>query len=190
MGKENNKKFYVEIKQSRKGHYYLGSLKINADSLDEMEKLMDSALSSVMYKIGLLNESRRKEKRQQASKVIQLSDSNDKRLFEKLRRWRLEVSRAENVRPFMIFHDSTFKEIALRRPLTTEELFQISGVGPKKYEKYGEILLKIVHEFTTKNQKNESETRDTTENFGEIEKMRKKKENLNCTYPLLMLNHL
>jgi len=41
------------------------------------------------------------------------------------------------------------KEIALRHLLTSEELFQISGIGSKKYEKYGDLLLKVVHEFST-----------------------------------------
>ena len=149
MEKENTPKFSVEIKQSRKGHYYLGSLKVNAASVIEMEKLMDSALSSVLYKIGLLNESRSKAKKLQTDEQIHLSDSDDIRLFEKLRQLRLELSQAEYVPAYVIFHDSTLKEIALRRPLTSEELFQISGIGAKKYEKYGDILLKMVHECTT-----------------------------------------
>jgi superfamily II DNA helicase RecQ len=150
MEKNNYPKFSIEIKQSKKGHYYLGSLKVNAESVTEIEKLMDSALSSVIYKIGLLNESKRKAKKLQSEEPIYLSDSDDIQLFEKLRQWRYEVSQAENLPAYMIFHDSTLKEIALRRPLTSEELFQISGIGSKKYEKYGDILLKIVHEFTTK----------------------------------------
>ena len=51
---EENKtpRFSAEIKQSAKGKYYLGSLKVNADTVPEMEKLIDSALSSLIYKIG------------------------------------------------------------------------------------------------------------------------------------------
>ena len=50
-----------------------------------MEKLIDSALSSIIYKIGLLNESRRKAKKLQTEEEIVLTDSDDKLLFEKLR---------------------------------------------------------------------------------------------------------
>ncbi len=163
MEKETDQKFYIEIKQSRKGHYFLGSLKIHANSIEEMENLMDSALSSALHKIKLLNESRRKEKK--VKKSVQLSDPDDKQLFEKLRHWRLELSRAQGVRPFMIFHDSTLKEIAIRRPVTREELFRISGIGPKKYDKYGDKLLEIVHTFITDNQVKESENQNVIENL-------------------------
>ena len=148
---EENKipRFTVVIKQSAKGKYYLGSLKVNADTVPEMEKLIDSALSSLIYKIGLLNESRGKAKKLQTDEEIVLTDSEDILLFEKLRQLRLELSREEDVPAYVIFHDSTLKEIALRKPLTSEELFKISGIGSKKYEKYGDLLLKVIHEFTT-----------------------------------------
>lgn len=48
----------------------------------------------------------------------------------------------------MIFHDSVLKFVAKQRPKTKEELLQISGVGNKKYDKYGEEILKIVNQFT------------------------------------------
>ena len=132
---EENKtpRFSVEIKQSAKGEYYLGSLKVNADTVPEMEKLVDSAISSMIYKIGLLNESRRKAKKLKQEEEIYLTDQDDIRLFEKLRQLRLELAREENVPAYVIFHDSTLKEIALRRPLTSEELFKITGIGSKKY---------------------------------------------------------
>lgn len=177
MGKETDKKFYVEIKQSRRGHYYLGSLKVHADSIEEMENLIDSALSSVMYKIGLLNESRRKEEKLKTSKSLQLTDPVDKQLFEKLRQWRLKLSREKKVRPFMIFHDTTLKEIALRKPVTSEELYQISGIGPKKYEKYGVILLKIVNAFITNSRGKESENRNINENLYKEKILKMEEEN-------------
>ena len=179
MRKEKTPKYSVEIKQSNNGHFYLGSLRIEADSEIEMEKLMDSALSSVMYKIGLMNKSKRKMKKLQKDQPMELSDSDDKRLFEELRRWRLERSRVDKVPPYVIFHDSTFKEIALRKPLTRKELFQISGIGPRKYEKYGVLLLKILHEFTEKSQGKKSETRKATESLSEIENLQSNTENLN-----------
>jgi len=149
MKEEKTPKFSIEIKQSSKGEYYLGSLRVNADTVPEMEKLIDSALSSVIYKIGLLNDSREKAKKLQMDEEIVLSDSEDILLFEKLRQLRLELSREEDVPAYIIFHDSTLKEIALRRPLTSEELFKISGIGSKKYEKYGDLILNVVHKFTT-----------------------------------------
>ena len=46
-----------------------------------------------------------------------------------------------------MFHDTELKNIASQRPKTKEELLNIKGIAIKKYEKYGEDVLKIVNEF-------------------------------------------
>jgi DNA helicase-2/ATP-dependent DNA helicase PcrA len=61
--------------------------------------------------------------------------------FESLRAWRLERARADEVPPYVVFHDSTLAEIAARRPGSLGELAQISGVGPAKLERYGSDVL-------------------------------------------------
>ena len=62
-------------------------------------------------------------------------------VFESLRAWRLTRARADEVPPYVVFHDSTLAEIAARQPRTLGELSQISGVGPAKLERYGDDLL-------------------------------------------------
>jgi DNA helicase-2/ATP-dependent DNA helicase PcrA len=62
-------------------------------------------------------------------------------VFESLRAWRLQRARADEVPPYVVFHDSTLAEIAARRPASLGELSQISGVGPTKLERYGDALL-------------------------------------------------
>jgi ATP-dependent DNA helicase RecQ len=68
----------------------------------------------------------------------------DPRLLERLRSWRLEVSRAQGVPAYVVFHDRTLAEIAARSPRDLHELEQVSGVGPAKLERYGEQLLAVV----------------------------------------------
>lgn len=65
-------------------------------------------------------------------------------LFEKLRWWRVETARAHNVPAYVIFHDATLREIARAMPATLDELRQVSGVGEKKLETYGEQLIGLV----------------------------------------------
>ena len=62
-------------------------------------------------------------------------------VFESLRAWRLGRARDDEVPPYVVFHDSTLAEIAVRRPQTLGELAQIAGVGPTKLERYGDDLL-------------------------------------------------
>jgi DNA helicase-2/ATP-dependent DNA helicase PcrA len=65
----------------------------------------------------------------------------DEALFARLREWRLETSRSEEIAPFMVFSNATLEEIAERRPQSRAALKAISGVGPGKLEKYAEDLL-------------------------------------------------
>lgn len=45
---------------------------------------------------------------------------------------------------YVILHDATLREIAARRPATLTELGEISGLGTKKLEVYGEAVLRVV----------------------------------------------
>lgn len=64
--------------------------------------------------------------------------------FENLRRWRSEVARGHGVPAYVIFHDATLREIAMVSPQTLTELAQVSGVGDRKLQAYGEELLRCV----------------------------------------------
>src|SRR5690606_5256113 len=65
-------------------------------------------------------------------------------LFDRLRAWRAEVAREQGVPAYIVFGDATLRGIALTEPSTLEELSEISGVGEKKLEAYGEAVLAVV----------------------------------------------
>ena len=58
--------------------------------------------------------------------------------FDRLREWRSERAREEEIAAFMVFSNATLEEIATRRPQTTKALLAVSGVGPEKLQKYGD----------------------------------------------------
>jgi RecQ family ATP-dependent DNA helicase len=66
--------------------------------------------------------------------------------FERLRRWRLGLARAEARAAFTIFDDRTLREIADRDPGSVAELLQVRGVGPSKAARYGEAVLKVLRD--------------------------------------------
>ncbi|PLR99234.1 DNA helicase RecQ [Bacillus sp. T33-2] len=77
--------------------------------------------------------------------AVQISQvSNDDPLFEELRMLRKSIAEEEKVPPFVIFSDTSLKDMCARLPLTTGELLQVSGVGQHKLEKYGEAFLKVI----------------------------------------------
>lgn len=139
-------KFSVEIKQSRRGTYYLGSLKVNGDTIEEIENLIETSLSLIKKKINLLNYTNVRIDKHTFDPEEKL-DAEDELLFEKLRQIRLEISKNDMVPAYVILHDSTLKGIAIFRPNTEEELLKISGIGHKKLEKYGKFILDAVNEF-------------------------------------------
>ena len=65
-------------------------------------------------------------------------------MFDALKDWRLERSRADEVPPYVVFHNTTLAEIAERQPRTLAELALIAGVGPAKLERYGDDVLRVV----------------------------------------------
>jgi ATP-dependent DNA helicase RecQ len=77
--------------------------------------------------------------------VEQLSDA-DLALFEALRAYRLDVSRAEGVPPSVVASDRTLRDVARLRPSTLRELELAHGIGPNKAERYGRGLLEVVRE--------------------------------------------
>lgn len=68
----------------------------------------------------------------------------DRPLFEALRQKRLEMARAQNLPPYVIFHDRTLAELAARRPRSTAELMGIPGVGETKIARYGAAFLEVI----------------------------------------------
>jgi ATP-dependent DNA helicase RecQ len=68
----------------------------------------------------------------------------DESLFGRLRQLRLELARARGVPPYVIFHDTTLRELAARRPGTLTELLDIPGIGERKAEVYGAAILAVL----------------------------------------------
>ena len=68
----------------------------------------------------------------------------DRDLFERLRALRLEIARARGVPPYVIFHDTTLREMARLKPTTIPELLGVKGVGARKAEDLGEAFVALI----------------------------------------------
>jgi ATP-dependent DNA helicase RecQ len=65
-------------------------------------------------------------------------------LFEALRACRRDLAREAGVPPYVVFHDSTLREIAELKPESLNALSRISGVGSAKLQRYGEAFVDVV----------------------------------------------
>ncbi|MFA5909919.1 MAG: DNA helicase RecQ [Vicinamibacterales bacterium] len=68
----------------------------------------------------------------------------DRELFERLRAMRMQVARKRGVPPYVIFHDTTLREIARTKPATMDALRHIYGVGARKADDLGDLVLQVV----------------------------------------------
>jgi ATP-dependent DNA helicase RecQ len=68
-------------------------------------------------------------------------------LFETLRNLRATLARARGVPPYVIFHDTTLRQMAERRPATLDDLHDIYGVGAKKAADFGDAFLDAIRVF-------------------------------------------
>ena len=68
----------------------------------------------------------------------------DEALWDALRARRTELAKAQSVPPYVIFHDSTLRDMVHRRPRTLEEFGRLSGVGETKLQRYGEEFLAVI----------------------------------------------
>ena len=68
----------------------------------------------------------------------------DRDLFERLRSVRLEIARSRGVPPYVIFHDTTLREMARLRPTSIDALLAVKGVGARKADDLGGVFLDAI----------------------------------------------
>jgi ATP-dependent DNA helicase RecQ len=75
------------------------------------------------------------------------SFGGDPDLFDALREVRARLARQRGVPPYVIFHDTTLRQMAERRPATLDDLHDIYGVGAKKAADFGDEFLDAIRTF-------------------------------------------
>jgi len=91
----------------------------------------------------------RRELKQTAAKKrtkTPLPEDIDVGLWEALRDCRRELAEEQGVPPYVIFHDSTLREMCVVRPGSIEQFGKLTGVGERKRDKYGEAFLAVIRE--------------------------------------------
>ena len=83
-------------------------------------------------------------RREKAGSALTELDPAAQALWERLRAWRLDEAREQQVPPYVIFHDATLLEIARRRPDSPAALAALPGIGRSKLDRYGAALLAVM----------------------------------------------
>ncbi|MDE3741941.1 DNA helicase RecQ [Maribacter sp. D37] len=75
----------------------------------------------------------------------------DEKLLKLLKSLRKKQADALGVPPFVVFQDPSLQDMALKYPITMEEMLNIYGVGEGKAKKYGKPFLKAIAEYVEGN---------------------------------------
>ncbi|MDY2777738.1 MAG: RecQ family ATP-dependent DNA helicase [Collinsella sp.] len=72
---------------------------------------------------------------------------DDAELFENLRTLRTELARERGWAPYMVFSDAALRGMCRKRPVSREDLLEISGIGERKADTFGEEFLQAISRF-------------------------------------------
>lgn len=82
---------------------------------------------------------------------IGVKDAFDEVLYQALLDLRKQISREKDIPPFVIFQESSLKDMSFQYPTTKEELTNIQGVGLGKARRYGAPFLSLIKEYVEQN---------------------------------------
>ena len=78
------------------------------------------------------------------SPASQLVRGEEREQWEALRALRRKLAEEHGVPPYVIFPDSTLLEMLRSQPSSLSEMAQVSGVGARKLERYGQAFLEVL----------------------------------------------
>ncbi len=78
-------------------------------------------------------------------------DVADENLFKLLKAQLKKVAHDLDLPPFVIFQEPSLEDMALKYPVTMDELSNVHGVGEGKAKKYGKSFLKLIQDYVEEN---------------------------------------
>lgn len=115
----------------------------NALALTESARPLLRGETSLLVRLPP-EKTRRPKRQRKGSSLGDIPGGLPTTLFERLRAWRASAAQTRSVPAYVIFHDTTLRDIAISRPTTQNDLRQITGIGERKLQAYATEILEIV----------------------------------------------
>ena len=80
----------------------------------------------------------------------EISNVEDKKLFEYLRKIRKNLADEQGYPPYIVLSDKSLHELTRMKPTTLQAFGLISGIGEFKIKKYGDTFIKAIKKYTGK----------------------------------------
>ena len=114
-----------------------GGIKITANGNDFLKQKKSIDLRKYTGKPGKIAKVK--------AAAVEFHNDTDQYLYTALKAVRMELAKAQNVPPYVIFHDKTLREFAARKPTSLAQMTNINGVGDVKMQRYGQIFLDAIN---------------------------------------------
>jgi len=72
-------------------------------------------------------------------------------LLDMLKDLRKKVAKQKGVPPFVVFQDPSLEDMALKYPITIQELTNVHGIGEGKAKKFGAEFIKLIGRYVEEN---------------------------------------
>ena len=82
-----------------------------------------------------------------ASSVVDEIPIEETKLFKELKSYRLNRSRIDNIKPYLVYNDNQLKALISKMPQSINELIEVNGFSMEKANKYGEEILAILMKY-------------------------------------------
>ncbi|MFO7702396.1 MAG: RecQ family ATP-dependent DNA helicase [Psychroflexus maritimus] len=88
----------------------------------------------------------------QAPVATNTGGGTDPQLLKMLKSLRKQVASQKSVPPFVVFQDPSLEDMALKYPISIEELVNIHGVGESKARKFGKKFIELINTYVKENE--------------------------------------
>lgn len=104
-------------------------------------------MKQISMKVAKVKEKQVSQTVKKVKQAMSLGNENySEELFEVLKIVRTKIASKEKIPPYIVFSNKTLINMASIKPITRDEMLQVSGVGEVKFDKYGEEFIKVVKE--------------------------------------------
>ncbi len=76
----------------------------------------------------------------------------DKDLFDELRTLRKTIAQRTGAPPYVVFHDTSLRDMARKKPLDRSSFLEMYGVGESKAQKYADEFLPLIRDYVGQKQ--------------------------------------
>lgn len=125
----------------------MGYLAVEMDygvlKLTEKARPLLKGESSIQLKVQKYKQSKPAQNKKQA--IQNELTTAEMSSFEKLKQQRTIWAKERNVPAYVVFHDATLMDIAIKNPKTSKQLLEVNGLGKTKVELYGEKIIALLN---------------------------------------------